>query len=156
MIPNVNTWRESMYNTRDHQGRDELRGIVLQQIPQTHHYRLYILTKVQVDVSSGRLTCIYLHTNCFLKRFFIISEEDFPISIEQDAVLTLQELLIEQIVVDQGRFPKSILPSSTKFPPISSYPNINLFVELVVGEDYTKCHKWQLYSSLETGNQGAK
>lgn len=46
----------------------------------------------------------------------------------------LQELLDEQTPLDRGKFPKELLPASTKFPSITAFSNINLFVDLVTAE----------------------
>lgn len=67
------------------------------------------------------------------KKIFHDKNQDPRLSIpeEQKALMALQKLLVEQETEVRGRFPSSILPTSTKFPNLSAFPNIQLFVQLV-------------------------
>lgn len=61
-------------------------------------------------------------------------ENLFPTEDEQETLRILESLLQEQTMEAEGKLPKSILPSSKKFPPISMYSNIEVFVKLVTAE----------------------
>ncbi|XP_077118798.1 uncharacterized protein LOC143774899 [Ranitomeya variabilis] len=55
----------------------------------------------------------------------------FPTEEEQIALRTLEELAVEHDTPEGGMIPTSIRSRSKKFPPLSSCPNVDLFVQLV-------------------------
>ncbi|XP_069621235.1 uncharacterized protein [Ranitomeya imitator] len=53
---------------------------------------------------------------------------------ERDTIRILEELLDEQTPDDEGGFPSSILPRSTRFPSLSLCPAVKIFTKLVSNE----------------------
>ncbi|KAM4034471.1 uncharacterized protein ACNLHF_021105 [Anomaloglossus baeobatrachus] len=53
---------------------------------------------------------------------------------EKEVLQVLEDLLLEQSSVSTGVFPKSLLPRSTKFSPLSLCPAVEVFTRLVTDE----------------------
>ncbi|XP_075697341.1 uncharacterized protein LOC142662932 [Rhinoderma darwinii] len=54
--------------------------------------------------------------------------------LEREALKALEDLLQEQICTDQGRFPKSVIPRSQRFPPLSICPQVEIFTKMVIND----------------------
>ncbi|CAJ0960814.1 unnamed protein product [Ranitomeya imitator] len=66
-----------------------------------------------------------------------VTETIFETEEETEAFNALNELLQEQSSTSSSKFPKSLIPRSKKFPPLTLSANIDLFVKLV-SEDLKK------------------
>lgn len=53
---------------------------------------------------------------------------------EREALENLESLLREQVSTEPSHFPTTLIPSSTRFPPLSMYSNIETFVKMVTSE----------------------
>ncbi|KAM4043956.1 uncharacterized protein ACNLHF_014260 isoform 1-T2 [Anomaloglossus baeobatrachus] len=72
-----------------------------------------------------------------LKKLFHKKDSVTDSQAEREAINNLEELLQEQEAPSTGAFPQSLLPRSTKFPPLSLCPAVDIFVRLV-SEDFRK------------------
>ncbi|XP_077113081.1 uncharacterized protein LOC143768273 [Ranitomeya variabilis] len=114
----------------------------------------YTLTQTQMEVLSKGLT--FSPTNNFdsftaIKDLFLFSrklilkklhtkgtgEHQCIDQTETETLRILEELLNEQDPVVTGMFPQSVYPRSTRFPPLSACPAVDIFTRLVM-EDFKK------------------